>query len=196
LGGLWLARSNPPVSLSQSQQPSPHGAVQKSPLDRALRLIAEARKAYDDVDDYTCVIVKRETIDGQLMPENVIAIKFRKEPFSVHMRWKQPKPLAGQEACYVEGRNNGMMRAKGAGLLGAVGFVNIDPKDPRTKKFSKHSITEAGIGNLIERYAQRWGDGRELNRTRGKIGEYEFKKDKGTRREDIHPERTPGTIYS
>jgi len=196
LGGLWLIPSHPPVTHAQPYQPPARGVLPKSPLDRALRLIAEARKAYAEVDDYTCVIVKRETVGEQFMPENVIAMKFRKEPFSVHMRWQQPKALAGQEACYVEGHNNGMMRAKGAGLLGAVGFVNLDPKDPRTKKFSKHSITEAGIGNLIERYAQRWGDERELNRTRVKIGEYEFNKCKCTRVETTHPNSKPGDFYS
>jgi len=34
---------------------------------------------------------------------------------------------------------------KSAGLLGAVGFVSIDPTDPRAQKTSHHAITEAGI---------------------------------------------------
>jgi hypothetical protein len=190
----------PPFGQSQAPKgeasPSQLKAATRSSLDRALRLIAQAQESFAEVDDYTCVVVKREAVGDQLLPENVIAMKFRKEPFSVHMKWQQPKALAGQEACYVAGKNNGMMRAKGAGLLGAVGFVNLDPKDPRTKKYSRHCITEAGIGCLIERYAERWGKERELNHTKVRIAEYEFNKCKCVRVETLHPGSKPGDFYS
>jgi len=173
-------------------QPAPTVA----PLDRALNLVAQARSSFQQIEDYTCTLVKREVVRGQAQPENVVALKVRNRPFSIHMRWQQPHALQGQEACWVTGRNNGMMRVKGPGLLGAVGFVNLDPKDARATATSRHSITEAGIGNVIERYAERWEAEKKVNRTRVRINEYEFNKRKCIRVESVHPGSKPGDFYS
>jgi outer membrane lipoprotein-sorting protein len=178
----------------------PSGSSQSSPAttaqDRVMRLISEARKAFAGVQDYTFTLVKREQVNGQLLPENVIAVKIRNQPFSIHMRWLKPKPQEGQEACYVAGKNNGMMRVKPAGMLGAMGFVNIDPKDPRVRQMSRHSITDAGIGNLIERCAQRWEADRQTGKTKLRIGEYEFDGRKCMRVEASHPGSKPGDFYA
>lgn len=174
----------------------PVRAAPPTPIDRALHLITQARRSFQQVDDYTCTLVKREVVRGQQQPENVIALKVRNQPFSIHMRWLKPKMLEGQEACYVAGQNNGMMRVKGAGLLGAVGFINLDPKDPRAMQTSRHCITEAGIGNIIERYAERWERERALHRTQVRIGEYEFHQRRCVRVETIHPDSKPGDFYA
>jgi hypothetical protein len=189
LVGLVIALGSPSLF---SQTPSPAA----SPLDRPLRLIAEARKSFENVQDYTATLVKREQVNGQLLPENVIALKVRNQPFSIHMRWLKPKALEGQEACYVAGRNNGMMRVKPPGMLGAMGFLNLDPRAPQAQQMSRHSITEAGIGNVIERFAQRWESERQTGKTRVRIGEFEFSNRKCVRVESSHPGSKPGDYYA
>jgi hypothetical protein len=184
-----------PYGWSQATKPVPGKLVARSPLDRALRLINEARQNFAQVEDYTCTLVKREMIGERMLPENVILMKVRNEPFSVYMKWQQPKALVGQEACYVAGKNNGMMRVKGAGLLGAVGFVNLDPSDPRSKQNSRHKISEAGIGNMIERFAESWQSDRSQKGTKVRIGEYEFNKVRCVRVETTHPGSKPGDFY-
>ncbi len=186
--GLLLA-GLVPSGTGQSPAPTPA-------QDRAMRLISEARKAFAQVQDYTFTLVKREQVNGQLLPENVIAVKVRNQPFSIHMKWLKPKPQEGQEACYVAGKNNGLMRVKPAGVLGAMGFVNIDPKDARVRAMSRHSITEAGIGNLIEKCAQRWESDRQTGKTKLRIGEYEFDGRKCVRVEASHPGSKPGDFYA
>ena len=52
----------------------------------------------------------------------------------MNLRWLEPKALAGQEAVYVTGKNVGQMRVKSAGLLGAVGFISLEPNDARARK--------------------------------------------------------------
>ena len=156
-------------------------------MDEPLRLITEAKSACEKVADYTCTLVKKERINGELTPENVAAMGVRNEPFSVDLCWLQPKAVAGQEACYVAGKNDGKMRVRSAGLLGVVGFVSMDPADPRCQKTSRHPITEAGIGNLIQRVLGRWEVERKLNITRVRIGEYEYNKRRCVRVETIHP---------
>src|SRR5438132_11757991 len=63
------------------------------PLDEPLRLLADARQAYAGIQDYSCMMVKRERIDGKLQPDNVITMKARTEPFSVYFKWHEPNCL-------------------------------------------------------------------------------------------------------
>jgi len=161
-------------------------------LDVPLQLIGTARQAYQGVHDYQCLFVKRERIRGQLQPENLIEMKVLTEPFSVYLRWLSPQSSAGQEACYVAGRNNGMMRVHSTGLAGVVGFVSIDLRDPRATQTSRHSISEAGIGNLLDRYGQRWEAERRLNGTQVHIAEYMYNQKRCTRVETLHPDRGSG----
>jgi hypothetical protein len=181
--------ANPPSGGYQTAAPA-------SPMDEPLRVIAEARQAYAGVKDYTCLFIKREVIGGQMQPENLISMKVRTQPFSVYLRWLGPDAVKGQEACYVVGRNGGMMRVHSTGLLGAVGFVSLDLRDPRATKNSRHSIAEAGIGNLIERYGQRWQVERQMNKTQVRIAGYEYNKRPCTRVETIHPDNGGGQFYA
>jgi hypothetical protein len=161
-------------------------------MDEPLRLIAQARAAYAGVRDYTCLLVKRERIGGSLTPDNVLQMKVRTAPFSVSLLWQEPRSLAGQEVCYVAGRNDGMMRVKSSGLLGAIGFVSLDPDDPRARQTSRHRITEAGLGNLIERFARGWEGERALGLTQVRLGTYEYNRRRCTRVETIHPSNPGG----
>ncbi len=167
-----------------------------SPMDEPLRLLAEAKRGYENVRDYTCVLIKRERLRGQIQPENVISMKVRTQPFSVYLRWQQPKAMAGQEACYVVGKNEGKMRVHATGLLGVAGWVSLDPTDERAKKSSNHAITEAGIGNLLARFSRSWEKEKTLNLTRVRIGEYEYNKRRCIRVEAIHPDNHSGQFIS
>ena len=51
--------------------------------------------------------------------------------------------------------NDDQVKAKASGaLLSAMGFLSFDPTDPKIMSSNRHPITEAGIGNLIERLEQ------------------------------------------
>lgn len=176
------------VTCSQAAPPVKATPAKRTvaPLEEPLRLMGEARKAFASVQDYTCTMVKRERIDGQLQTDSIITMKARNQPFSVYLKWHEPKSLTGQEACYVAGKNNGKMRVKPNGFLSAVGYISLDPNDPRAQKSSKRNITEAGIGNLIERVSASW----EVEQARGRpivrIGEFEYNKRRCIRIETIN----------
>jgi hypothetical protein len=186
----------PPGAKTRTTVPPQASKEAGSPLQEPLRLIGEARKAHEDVHDYSCVLIKKERLAGQLQPESVISMKVRSQPFAVYLRWQQPKNLAGQEACYVAGKNDGKMRVHSTGLRGAVGWVSLDPNDERAKKTSNHSITEAGIGNLITRFAKSWEHEKDLNLTRVRVGEYEYNKRRCMRVEMIHPDNRGGQFLT
>jgi hypothetical protein len=196
-----LLGGQPPAPRSPANLPSiPVGgqapAAPANPMDAPLRLVYDAARSFQAVRDYSCLFIKREQINGQLQPENLIAMRVRNQPFSVYLRWFGPKAMVGQEVCYVAGRNNGMMRVHSTGLLGAVGFVSVDPRDPRATAASRHLITEAGIGNLIERFRRTWEQERQWNRTQVRVADYEYNKRPCTRVEAIHPDRMGGQFTS
>jgi hypothetical protein len=57
-----------------------------------------------------------------------------------------------QIAVYRQGANDGKVLARKTGMLGSmVGALRLDVRDPRALADSRHPITEAGIGPLIEK---------------------------------------------
>jgi hypothetical protein len=194
-----LATGANPPSGSTPETPVPGSSVQPVanwPMDYPLRLIAEAKQSFQGVTDYSCLFVKRERIRGQLQAENLIDMKVRNQPFSVYLRWLGPQNLVGQEACYVAGANNGMLRVHSTGLAGAVGFISVEPTDPRVMQNNRHPITDAGIGRLIDKYGQRWEMERRLNKTQVRVGEFEYNQRRCMRVEAIHPDNSGGQFYS
>jgi Protein of unknown function (DUF1571) len=164
----------------------------ENPLDQPLAWLQEAKRNYTAVQDYACTLVSRETVRGVLKDENVISFKMRTQPFSVSMRWLAPKKLQGQEVCFVWGKNNNKMRVHST-TLGAriAGFVSIDTNDPRVMEHSRHTIVEAGIGNLIEQTAKTWDTERKANKTQVKVAEYTYNNRRCYRIETTRAERRP-----
>jgi hypothetical protein len=206
LGLILLGAGQPPTSApppSQPSAPQPMDSAgsksatrtQASPMDEPVRLIHEAQQAYQNVRDYTCLLIKRERING-MMPnaDTVMEMKVRTLPFSVYLRFLQPRTEAGQEVCYVAGRNDGKMRVRPKGVLGSfAGFVSLDPNDPRARQTSKRNITEAGIGNMIDRFARAWENERGLNlTTQVRVAEYEYNRRRCVRVETTHPDNGNG----
>jgi hypothetical protein len=161
-------------------------------MDQAMQLAAAARQSFQSVKDYTCLLIKQERINGRLEPENVMETKIRNQPFSVYLRWLGPKAVIGQEAAFVAGRNNNMMRVHATGFKGAFGFLSIAPNDPRVMEHSRHTITEAGLGNLIGRLNTCWELDRQQNTAQVRIADYEYDKRRCTRVEIIRPGQSTG----
>lgn len=185
-GVVWcLATLLAGVLTATATPSSPAGSM---PMDEPLRLLERAQKAFRGVRDYACDFIKRERIRGELQPHQFMRMKVRTEPFSVHLKWELPKAMAGQEACYVEGKNNGMMRVRpNRGLVSLVGWVSLAPDDLRAMKDSRHTIKEAGLGNLLERFGRGWEEERRLNRTEVKVAMYEYAGRRCRRVETKHP---------
>jgi hypothetical protein len=194
LAAVVVAKPQMPTVVPM--QPRPLNPDGTTVMEEPLRLMAAARQSFQNLQDYTCVLVKRERLRGQLQPDQVIAMRVRNQPFSVYLRWEQPRSLAGQEACYVTGRNDGMMRVHSTGLVGAIGgWVSLDPRDPRVMEHSRHSITEAGIGNLLDRYGSRWEEERRLNVTDVHVADFVYNSRPCRRVELIHPPGGSFTYY-
>jgi hypothetical protein len=185
--GLRLLSLIGVVALTGAGQPQ-GTSPPPAPPDAASQLIAEARASFGRVHDYMGTLVKQERVGGQLQPEQFINLRVRQQPFSVYLKWQSPKQFDGQEVSYVAGKNNNKMRAKAAGLAGAVGFLSMEPTDPRAMKQSRHAMTESGIGHLIDTIAR----GNEIERrlptsqVQSRFAEYAFQQRPCTRMETVH----------
>jgi hypothetical protein len=159
-------RSQPATSKKPATQSL--ASSQESPLDEPIRLAQKAREKFRTIQDYSCLFIKRERINGQVLPEEYVQMKSRTRPFSIYLKWQ--RPYDGREAIYVEGQYDGKLMVHSTGVEKVVGgTVALNPRGEMAMENSRHDITEAGIGNLIEQLIARWGAERKLGQTQAEI---------------------------
>ncbi len=145
-----------PVSLARPQ--AAFDLVQKPgehPLMPTIRLLKTCLAEFDqNVQDYTCTLVKQERIDGELGENQHILLKVRRRPFSVYMSFL--KPYVGREVIYVVGQNEGKMLVLESGWKRKVlGKMQLDPEGMIAMRGQKHPITKVGIHNLLKTLVER-----------------------------------------
>ena len=149
-----LGADGPDLS-AQKRATSPLGS--KSPAPPVTW--DEITSAYDRLSDYVCLYEKEEKAisDGE---QQTMRLSFRK-PFDIRIEWLNDKGVVDQTAVYRQGFNDGKVLARQSGLLGALaGKLRLDPNDPLALSDSKHPITEAGLGKIIEHAARDVSDAR------------------------------------
>lgn len=141
-------RAPPPNPLN----PDPHMAAH--PL-RVLYQRASERQA--GMDSYIVRLRRREAVDGRKLPEELIRVAVKREPYSVHLKWLGTEGR-GREAIYVKGKYNNKMELRLAAndivLLPAGMRWSIAPDDALARARSRYSVTETGLASLIERYGR------------------------------------------
>jgi hypothetical protein len=125
------------------------------PLMPALRWAREGLVDVRNIKDYECTFVKRERIDGELGEHEYIHMKVRHQPFSVYMGFLAPARVKGQEAIWVEGKNDGKLWGHPNGLRHKlVGTVSLVPTSTFAMMGNRYPITEAGILNMTQRLVE------------------------------------------
>ena len=166
-----------------------------APVARALASIKECQLRFRNVRDYTCTFSKRERINGQLTPLNVLMMKARTQPRSIYFKFRQPSP--GREAIYIVGRNDGMVLAHEVGLKKLLaGTLSLEPTGGRAMEGCRHPISEAGIGPLLDTLRTRWSS--ELDPSESVVA-FRDGQMVGTRRctmiETTHPHQQPKFMF-
>jgi hypothetical protein len=138
------APAAPGASFNLTQQPGEH------PLAPTVRVLTETLNHIDtNVRDYTCTLVKQETLEGVPGEQQHIMMKVRNQPFSVYMVFL--KPFQGREVLYVDGINNNEMTVLDAGWKRNLGKMNLDPNGMVAMRGQRHPITQVGLRNLTAR---------------------------------------------
>jgi hypothetical protein len=183
-----------------------HGA---HPLDELLKVATKREKAIrKKVQDYTCLLVKRERINGRLQAYRYIEIKVRtagvrdgkKIPMAVNMHFLAPKDVAGRRVIFVDGQNDGQMVVRRGGERFKNVVVNIDPLGDATKIESLMKITHLGLDGMVTELIKRIrldaeadpkGGNTQLQISQGA----KVKERKCTLVQITHPQRAEGLIY-
>jgi hypothetical protein len=153
--------------LSGQQVPAPTGDVLRASFDARLDAVSqpllpvlkwtrqEIATVEKDVADYTATLVARERIGGKLSDYERTLVKVRHRPLSIYACVLVPEDHKGDEAIYVEGRNDGKLLGHTTGITGRlVGTVSLDPSGATAMEGQRHPITELGILALCRRFGR------------------------------------------
>jgi hypothetical protein len=147
-GGVQQASAVQPIT--PTVRPVFHARPGEHPLMPGVRWADATVKQLESLRDYSCIFVKRERVDGEMTPYTYLRLKVRHQPFSVYIHFDAPADQRGQEAIYVEGRNDGKLLAHGTGLKAIVGTVALEPTSPRAMAGSRYPITSIGLLNMTQ----------------------------------------------
>ncbi|MBL7043905.1 MAG: DUF1571 domain-containing protein [Pirellulaceae bacterium] len=138
------------------------------PLLPVLRLAFEGYQRMDgEINDYTCVLTKRERVDGYLRGQETMFVKVRHQqvengrvvtPFSVYLRFLSPAKVKGREVLYVHGKNNGMLIVRNGGTRFAYITTALPPDSSAALQDNRYPITEIGVKNLTRRLIENGED--------------------------------------
>jgi hypothetical protein len=136
---------------NQSAQPA-----NEHPLIPVIKMAAEGLERMDaSISDYSCTLVKRERLQGELSDHQYIFTKVRHEPFSVYMYFLGPDNLKGREVLYIEGQNDNKLRAhEGTGWKKNFGMVSLEPTSSLAMNGQRYPITMVGMRTLIVRLVE------------------------------------------
>ena len=148
----------PAQSLSAAAPQSPFNLEKQGnehPLAPMLRVAKECLAHINQsVQDYSCTLVKRERVGGELGEFQHIFMKVRHEPFSVYMQFVQP--FQGREVLFVDGQHENEMVVLEAGWKRKMlGKMQLDPEGMVAMRGQKYPITKVGMKNLLKVLVER-----------------------------------------
>lgn len=119
---------------------------------------------HEHVCDYSCLIIKRERINGALQQYHYLRANVRcekrhedrlAEPMAVFLQYLSPAQLKDRRVLYIEGKNDGMMLVrKGGGIMRHL-RLTIDPDSRTARRDSNYPITDLGLDRVIDRLVER-----------------------------------------
>jgi hypothetical protein len=151
--------------VAKTNNPTPAAAAPRHPLEPALDMARDALKSIDQINDYTCRIIKQERIRGELQPQEFMDAKIRQrkvqngkivQPLSVYLKFVAPANVAGREVVWIEGKNNNKLRAHEGGAAGRfLPSVWLDPDGALAMRGQLHPIYDIGVENLVLKLIER-----------------------------------------
>ncbi len=133
-------------------------AQEDHPLQAALRWAVDGRERIQrEIQDYTCILIKRERVDGRLGDRQYMFAKIRHArrhsgrdiPFGVYLKFYSPESVVGREVLYVHGENDGKIIARNGGQRFAFITTTLKPDSPLAMRDNRYPITQIGFDNLI-----------------------------------------------
>lgn len=139
--------SNPDQPVDQPA--SPAAGAMKTPRE----LFEAAAASFAGIDSYVARLTRREVNKGKTTGEEVLKFSFRKKPWSIHFKWLAGEGQ-GREVVYVKDRYENkihtLLAAGDMPLVPAGRRLSVPADSILVRAASKHPITDAGIGAMID----------------------------------------------
>ncbi len=109
--------------------------------------------------DYSCLLIKRERIDGDLLDMQYIQARVRTEvaengrvvqPYSVFLEFQAPSKIKGRKVLFVQGRNDNKMLVRNGGKRFNYLTVKVDPNSDAALRESLVPITGIGFASVTD----------------------------------------------
>jgi Protein of unknown function (DUF1571) len=127
-------------------------AASESNIEALRRVYNRVVEKFGKMEGFESRLTRRETVNGRAMPEEVLQYKFRKEPYSVYIKWLGLEGQ-GRELIYVAGKYDGkvqILTGKDEGLLIRSGQRHqFLPTDSTIRSKSRYDIREGGMATAI-----------------------------------------------
>ncbi|MBI1832240.1 MAG: DUF1571 domain-containing protein [Planctomycetes bacterium] len=147
----------PAAFLTQPGNPKPQTEPGITLVEQPLRAIYDrAAKTCATLEAYSFRLKSREVVHGKKHAEELIQIRVRREPFSLHFQWLSDK-TKGREVIYVHGKYKNEMQILLAPNDRFAAFgrrQSIAPNDPMVRAESRYPITDSGFASLVERFGR------------------------------------------
>lgn len=109
-------------------------------------VLCAVEAAYASVNDYSCILSKKEFIDGEYIVWSEVLYKFRK-PDNYYMKWTAGS-MEGREVIYAGARYGKALKVHVGGFWNLMTF-SLDPTGSIAMSTSRHPITESDLGFMI-----------------------------------------------
>jgi hypothetical protein len=144
-----------PPPMNPMQPPvNPMPPVGVNGLDNVRRLHARAAERVATMDSYIVRLTRREVVNGEQKPEEIMLFKFRAVPWSVYFKWLGEQGR-GREVLYVKGQYDDKLQMRLAAgdmpLAPAGKRMALSPDNALVRSSSRHPITEAGLCASVDR---------------------------------------------
>jgi len=162
----------------------------KDVLSPALETARAARETVRKMPGYSTTFIKQEETRKGLIRQ-VIKVKFRREPFSVYLKFVEPHE--GREVLFVEGKNKGKLQVhEPSGLASLAGTLSLSPTGDEAMKENRYPVSMFGMEKLMDAVIAQWEE--ELKHPesevkqypQAKVGDYECRMF-----EVVHPRERP-----
>jgi hypothetical protein len=146
-----LPKIDPPPPPVAKETPATPVARSEDSLVR--QLTNKAMEKEKSLNSYICRLRRREQASGKTEPMEVIMLKYRRSPLSIHFKWLGDENK-GRELIYVKGQyDNKIQVLTGQGdWLGPGRYMQFAPDSELLKSRSRYPIQEAGIGAAVVRF--------------------------------------------
>lgn len=123
-----------------------------------LRLLKLARELCEQrISDYRCTLYKQENVNGRLGRRQVIEVRYREQPQSVFMVWRENpnrvrRALFVDSPAYVNKRGEKLARVEPAGLIARalIPVATMPIHGPEARAASRRFIDEFGFESTLE----------------------------------------------